>query len=183
MFAVALLIAAKPTLGAQAGPVADHTYFVGVEKALKDGSPDVKAGDNHWSTVTEKYYIVNDSHVLQRDSEGKAHIGERKMTYTTGGEPFHQDVESKAYLGSAFRYIVAPTAKSTTYLTFPANDVNQGQELVEYLCEVTQDEVEVRTVAGKKITRSITKLSYSIQTAGLAEDETYDPITQKRSKK
>ena len=42
-------------------PVAEHTYYLGIEKTLPDGTPDLKATGNHWKQVTEEYYALVDT--------------------------------------------------------------------------------------------------------------------------
>lgn len=162
-------------------PIAEHTYFTGIETALANGEPDLQARSNHWSLVTEKYFVIADSRTPARHESEKTSLSHTTLQFTTGGEDFRQDGKAPKLPLPEFRYINVPTPKQTTVFDLPACDVSPHRDIVEYLGQTTIDETEVRLVRGRRITRSRTTLSYSVQTIGLAEGESYDPFTQKRS--
>jgi len=163
-------------------PVAEHTYYFSIEKALPDGTPDLKATGNHWMQLTEEYYALVDTRTMQRDADSKIHLPELNFDFKMAAIPYKQQGRAPAGLGPEFHYVIAPSGLRETKFTYPAYDVSPSQEFLEYLIKMTTVETEVRLVNKRRVTRTQTTEGYGSAQVGLGPHESYDPVTQKRFK-
>lgn len=173
-----LFLSGTPDLGQ---PVAEHTYYLGIEKALPNGTPDLLNTSNHWTQATDRFYVLVDTRTLPRDSDGKIHLPEMNMEFKSGGIPYKQQGKAPAGLGSEFHYVIGPSGHGSSHFTTPAHDVSPGNALLEFVVKTTTIETEVRLVNKRRVTRTQITDSYGMRDVGLAPHEIYDPVTERRS--
>jgi hypothetical protein len=164
-------------------PVAEHTYYIEIEKALPNGTPDLTVSSNHWKQGSDQFYVYVDTRTMKRDADGKIHLPEMVLDYKEGGVPYKQQGRAPAGLGPEFHFVISPSPVGEIKVTYGAYDVSPTQEMLEYIVKTTIVETEVRLVSKHRVTRTQTTDVYGSRQVGLALHETYDPVTERRFKR
>src|SRR5579862_4779220 len=139
----ALVMPGIPDLGR---PVAEHTYYVAIEKALPDGTPDLTASSNHWKQATDQFYVYVDTRTMTREADGKIHLPAMVLDCKEGGVPYNQQGTAPAGLGPEFHFVIGPSPIGETKITYGAYEVSPTREVLEYIVKTTIVETEVRFV-------------------------------------
>jgi hypothetical protein len=171
-----LLLAQDSDLGK---PVAEHTYYLQIEKKTKGGAPDEKATSNYWTKATDRFYVIADTRQMERDAKGSVHLPPFVYRQISKPIPYKQVGRAPEGLGD-FHYIIGPTSAGTSELSYPAYDVSPKNNVLEYLVATTLEETEVRVVNKKPVWRTQTHVVFGSRFVGITSNEDYDPVSEKR---
>jgi hypothetical protein len=156
------------------------TSYQQVEVLGRDGLPDFAAKENHWQKITEKYFIVRDSHTGQRQPDGCLTLQAQHIGWVGDPDTVTQTGVCPASMSGKFKWIGRPAgtypSAGSGGADFQTQKVVAGGELVEVVIESGVEEVERRTVDHQTCTRTQTRNSYSFRVVGMGRGDQFNPV-------